>query len=341
MLKEKTFLVTGATGLIGSNIINKLLGMKNAHIIALSRSETKQKEMFSKHINNGSLECVAKDIGTDFDLPSITRNSPVDVIFHAASPISGKIITECPVDVIKPNLLATTSLLDGLVDQKHKTGINGRLIIFSSATVYGVNSQSDITVSEPDTQCSDGLNSGNAPYAESKRMTEVIARAYVKQYNVDAVIARLGWVYGATLYPPETAMFEFINNALRCEDIRFKSSGMPRRDNIHVDDAVSGLFTLMENGEAGDAYNISSGGALGNFAAIDEIAEIIAKVSCEELSNKIKVIYESQPAQSRKPGIIMGNSKLGALGWKPTVGLYEGLKNTVLGQKEYNTCRAQ
>jgi nucleoside-diphosphate-sugar epimerase len=274
-------------------------------------------------------------MGIGFDLDSISQGRPVDVVFHAASPISGKTINERPVDVIRPNLTALGSLLDGLVNQQRKTGITGRIIIFSSTTVYGINSQSDITVSEPDTQFSDGLDSAGAAYSESKRMSEVMARAYAKQYGVDAVIARFGWVYGATCYPPETALFEFINNALQCEDIRFKSSGQSRRDNIYIDDAVSGLFTVLEKGKAGEAYNISSGGQLGNFAAIDEIAEIIAEVSSKELSNKIKVIYESPQTQSRKPGIMLDTGKLESLGWKPSVGLYDGLRSTILRQREY------
>jgi nucleoside-diphosphate-sugar epimerase len=336
MEKCKTILVTGATGLIGSHIIEKLLIMDNVHVIALSHNESKLDKMFGNYSNNDLFEYVVADMGNNFDFASISKDRSIDVIFHAASPISGKIVNERPVDVIRPNLIALETILEGLVTQKNKTGICGRIIIFSSATVYGIsNSKHDITVNEFDTKYSESLDSANAPYSESKRMAEVIARAYARQYNVDAVIARLGWVYGATLFPPETALYEFINNALLCKDIRIKNSDSPKRDNIFIEDAVSGLFTILENGEKGEAYNVSSGGEYNSFSAIDEIAEIIAKISNEVLSNKIKVIYESPKNQTRKPGVILDNSKLKSLGWKLRNGLYDGIKNTMIKQAAY------
>jgi len=333
MNRKKSVLVTGATGLIGSHIVDELMKTDNAHVIALSHNKSKLEKVFGKYIGSDLFEYVDKDMGNHFDLASISQKYPIDVILHAASPISGKIVNTRPVDVIRPNLIALESLFEGLAAQKSKTGVNGRIVIFSSATVYGVSPQRDINVSEPDTQSSDSLDSAGAAYSESKRMAEVMARAYVKQYGADAVIARFGWVYGAASYPPETALFEFINNAIRREDIRFKSSGQPKRDNIYIDDAVSGLFTVAEKGAAGEAYNISSGGELGNFAAIDEIAEIIAETSGKELSNKISVIYESPAAgQPRKPGVLMKNDKLKALGWELKTSLADGIRAVLLEQ---------
>ncbi|MDR1801985.1 MAG: NAD-dependent epimerase/dehydratase family protein, partial [Treponema sp.] len=96
MGKTKTFLVTGATGLIGSHIIERLLDTENARIIALSLTESKLKKMFGKYDGGGKLECIAKDMGIGFDLDSISQGRPVDVVFHAASPISGKTINERP-----------------------------------------------------------------------------------------------------------------------------------------------------------------------------------------------------------------------------------------------------
>jgi len=338
-MNKKTFLVTGATGLIGSNIVNKLLESEDVRIIALVRSESRLREMYGKYIDNGSLEYVIKDLIADFNLGSISGDAPIDVIIHAASPISRYMFKEQPVDVIKPNIIAATSLLDGLVVQKRKMGVNGRIIIFSSNAVYGMNSPIDIKIKETDTQYTEGLDGMNAAYSEAKRMTEVLAQAYVKQYGVDAVIVRPSAVYGAAFYPPEIPIYEFVNNALSGEDIHLKSSGLPKRDNIYIDDAVSAIFTILEKGKTGEAFNL--GGNKENFVSYDEIAEIIAKISGEVLPNQINVIHEAPPAGSRKPGMLLDNSKLEALGWKPNIGQYEGLKETILKQKEYNAYRSQ
>jgi nucleoside-diphosphate-sugar epimerase len=164
-------------------------------------------------------------------------------------------------------------------------------------------------------------------------MLEVLSKAYVKQYGVNAVIARLGHVYGSTPFPPDTAIYEFINNALSGQNIQLNFSNLPRRDNIYVDDAVSGLFTILESGKAGEAYNISSGGELGNFASVDEIAETIASVSNEEFDNKIKVIYKDENDLPRKPGIMLNTNKLRLLGWKLGNSLADGFRDTLLKQK--------
>jgi len=335
MKNKKVFLVTGATGLLGSNIIEKLLYMDNVFIIALSHNKLKLKKMFDKY-DDASLIYVEKDMRFPFDLHSILFNHPVDAVFHAAGPMSYKMINESPVDVINPNLIALTSILEGLVTQKHDLGISGRVVIFSSVTVYnGSNKGNDIIVNESDTNCSNGLDETYAVYSESKRMSEIIAKAYAKQYSIDIVIARLSTVYGATLFPPETAFFEFINNALLCKDIYIKNADLPKRDNIYIDDAVKGLFTILEKGKTGEAYNISSGGRFDNFSSIDEIAEIIAKITNEVFKKEIKVIYESPKSQFRKPGIILDNRKLESIGWKLSIGLYDGLKNTILKQAKY------
>ncbi|GHV93953.1 nucleotide sugar dehydratase [Spirochaetia bacterium] len=319
-LHGKTILVTGATGLIGSSLVYALMKMGEINVIALSRNEQKLKRAFSPLIDKSGFAYITQDISEPIQI-----STQIDVIFHAASPIAGKTIVEKPIDVIKPNLMATQNLLELLRQQKAKTGINGRIVIFSSATVYGNNTSLDIKVTENDTCIADSLESSSAPYSESKRMAEVLARAYIKQYGVDAVIARPSYVYGNTLFPPETAIYEFIEKAVAGEDIVLRNSGASKRDNIFIDDVVSGLFTILLKGETGQAYNISTAGELESFAAIDEIAGLIADITNEKMKSSIHVVYQMSKTDTRKPGVMLDNNKLKSLGWKPLVGLKDGL----------------
>jgi nucleoside-diphosphate-sugar epimerase len=332
-MRRKVFLITGATGLIGSHLVHHLLGMDNNYVIALSRNESKLRELFKQYIGSDSFEYIVQDIGEYFVLESILQGKEkyIDVIFHAASPISGSTIQQYPLDVIKPNINATLCLFDGLVKQQTINGTNGRIILFSSATVYGQAESSDIFVNETATTTAECLDNANAPYFESKRMVEVIARSYVKQYNIDAVIVRPSYVYGSTYYPPNTAIYEFISKALSGNDILLNSSGLGRRDNIYIDDVISGLLTVLDKGQTGEAYNISSGSELGNFAAIDEIAEKIAIIS------NISVRYKEIKNTLRLPGIILDNGKLKALGWDIAFSLDDGINKMLSKQKKIGT----
>ena len=95
----KTVLVTGATGLIGSNIVDKFMSMGDVKVIALSRNKDKLERVFDKYLSRTNFSYIAKDICGPLDL-----SERIDCIFHAASPISGAVISEQPVNVILPIL---------------------------------------------------------------------------------------------------------------------------------------------------------------------------------------------------------------------------------------------
>lgn len=132
LLQGRRVLITGATGLIGYHLAKKLLE-SDVHVVAMGRNEQKLKQVFSEEIPNENLELVAFDISNP--LPNTIGN--VDYIFHAASPISGIEIRQKPVDTIKANLTGTQNCLEYLRHQKSENKTNGKMIIFSSATVYG------------------------------------------------------------------------------------------------------------------------------------------------------------------------------------------------------------
>jgi len=327
-LHNKTILVTGATGLIGSGLVNALMAMPGVNVIAASRSGQKIKTAFSNHLGKANFSCLPADVNS----PMPGEMPRVDAVFHAAALISRESIAKTPADVIATSLFALKNLMDMLVKQKEQ-GSSARLVVFSSATVYGNKTNGDIVVGENDTSIADALEHNNAPYSESKRMSEVLARAYAKQFGLDVVIARPSWVYGDSPFPNlGTAVFEFIKNALESKDIVLNGTGFPRRDNIHVDDVVSGLLRLLEQGKAGEAYNISTAGDLGSFAAIDEIAGVIAGIAREKLRHDTKVVYKAGMGTTRNPGIICDNARLKALGWTPTVSLSDGLSRMIQSQ---------
>ncbi len=325
----KTILVTGATGLIGSNLIDTLIKIEGVKIIALSFTEEKLKKTFNKYIGNKNFRYIARDISLGLE----DIEETIDICFHAAGSTEGSKVSNYPVDIIMPNLIGIKNCCDFMVSQYKNKKVKGRLILFSSATIYANNTNEDLVVKEEDTNYTEALNGNNASYSQSKRMVEVIAQAYKKQFDIDFVTARFSYVYGSTVSIPNTAFFEFIKKSIRREDIVINKANTPRRDNIYVDDVVKALLIISEKGISGETYNVSSNQEKGNYLAIDEIASIIAEVSNDYYSKmenfrNISVIL-NETTSKRNPGLILDNGKLKELGWNVETDFREGIRKTI------------
>ena len=326
LLQGKTILVTGATGLIGSNLVHALMAIKDITVIALSRSSEKLKACFGCYDHLENFMQVQHDVVNPIRLDC----PPIDYIFHAAGPQERAVIENHPMQVIGANIQGTINCLDFLKQQKNASKKNGRLILFSSVTVYGNNTNEDLVVSEHDTHITSGLDSFGAPYAESKRLSEVICQSYYQEHMLDYVVARLSTIYGDSKHKTNTAFFEFISDALNGQSLTVNSNNLPHRDNLYIDDAITALLTIALKGSGGEAYNVSSNGELGNFLAVDEIAHIITK-QCNQLFDKnltLEVKHNSLDS-IRSPGLRLNNNKLKQLGWEVTTSFVEGIIKTL------------
>ena len=320
LFEGKNILVTGATGLIGYNLVCRLLNEGVSTLYATGRSIKKLSSTFDDYSDKKNLVLLAHDAATPF--PAEIKD--LDYIFHAAGPMERKIVMNCPVDVIMPNIVGSINCLEYLRKQEEETGKKGRIILFSSVTVYNNPTNEDYVATEDVTNYAISLDAPSACYAESKRMTEVIAKSYVKQYGVDAVIARFSTVYGPTKNIPDTAFYEFIKKSIVGENIMVNSNGSPRRDNIYIDDAINGLLAVTLKGIVGESYNISSNGEKGNYVAVDEIAKKTVVVADKGSEVNCKTY-----CAERKPGLILDNRKLKAVGWNIQCSLEEGIKRTI------------
>lgn len=329
-LNGKTVLITGATGLIGSSLTEALMKNDNIRVTVLARNENKIKKLFSKYLDKSNFSYLVQDISEPIKI-----DTQYDFIFHGAGAISGEIIKNNPVDIIKPNILGAINCLELLKKQGY-----GRFIAFSSATVYGNNTEHNIAVNEADTQITNSLDESICAYSQSKRMTETLAKAYYSQYGVESIIARFGYVYGFSKFPPNTAFFNFIKTALAGNDIVLNGKCFERRDNIYVKDAVKLLITLANEGKSGESYNVASGGQKGNFVAIDEMAEEIVKAANKITGKSAKVIKLKFEDTERKAGIIMNMDKTLDLTCiehnEPISDIETGISETVFLYSQYN-----
>lgn len=320
----KRVLVAGATGLVGSRLVERLMKMDGVKVIALGRNEDKIHELFEKYSTNARFSCLIQDASRA--LPKFEE--PVDFIINAIGGTSGAEIFKNPVGIIRANVSSTLNFLNFLCEQSATFAKSGRLIILSSATVYSDKAGVEKCVTEEDTECAGCLTGGNAPYSETKRFLEVLAHSYYKQYGVEYVVARPSYIYGYSHFNAGTAFYQFLENAIKGKNIEIRATSLPHRDNIYIDDLINGLLCLCQHGIPGEVYNISSNGERENFATISEVAEIIAKTANRFGSHPIKVEYPNGEV-SCCGGVLLDNSKLKALGWTLKSSLSNGIEETV------------
>ena len=328
--ENKKILITGASGLIGSNLIKTLISnTNNTYIIATGRDILKLIRTFPEYKFDNRLELLAFDVNKAWEFEKIRKE--IDFIFHAAGPQESKIIENNPIEVIQANIDGLRNCLNFLRLQNLNTFKKGRLIVFSSLTIYGSNFGNEIiNLTEDDTHLAGSLNQKSSVYSESKRMSEILANAYHKEHGIDFIICRLSTIYGACKNPTRTAFFEFLNKAKKGLDINVREKFGPKRDNLYIKDAINGILYAASKGENTNAYNISSGGKLNNFLSVGEIAMIIAEVANKKLHKKnlVNVKFTNENF-FRSRGFILNNGKLNSLGWKVCFEYKEAIKEII------------
>lgn len=314
VVENATFLITGATGLIGRCIIEVLSEInikynRKYKILAIGRNADLLNAFFC---NFNEVECIVHDITNPIEL-----NCDVDYVIHAASYADPVSYSTYPVETILTNILGAKNILE-FCKEKYS-----RVLLTSTFEIYGKLDTDEYC--ETDYGIID-LDVIRSCYPESKRSSELLFRAYADEYSVNCVIVRLPSVYGPTMKMNDSkAHAQFIKNALSGHDIVLKSDGLQKRSYLYVKDAVSGIFSVLFHGESQEVYNISNENSI---ASIYEVANTVADLC------GMKVVYDL-PDEVEKKGFskpqncVLFNKKIRELGWEGKYTLNDGLKETI------------
>lgn len=316
-MSTKKCLVTGASGFIGSHLVEKLVD-QGAEVTALLHYNA------SEHIGNlnyldpqklGPVRIVFGDVSDSGFVQDFVSN--FDCIFHLAALIGIPYSYVAPRSYLRVNCEGTLNLLEAV-----RRGGAGRLVHTSTSEVYGSALYTPIDESHP--------LQGQSPYSASKIAADKIAEAYYRTFGVPVVTVRPFNTYG-----PRQSRRAFVPSvivqALSDQPIRVGSL-CPVRDMTYVDDTVAGFISASEQeGIVGETFNLGTGRGY----TMEQILDLV--VDRTKTNNAIVVDpARVRPTQSEVNKLISQNQKMRlSTGWEPKIGIEEGLSRTIQFFEKY------
>ncbi len=319
-LFHKTFYIAGASGLIGSYLVDTLLYANrimdaDITVYAAGRSSERLRERFAYAADTARLHFVEQDV-----MEPLKSEPRADYIIHGASNAYPAAFRRYPAETVMSNVLGTEQLL------KFSAALPGsRLLYISSGEVYGEGCPDEKGYREQELGYVDSMCTRSC-YPNGKRTAETLCMAYREEFGVDAVVVRPCHTYGPNMTAADNrANVQFIREALAGRDIVMYSRGENIRSYCYIGDCVSALITVLLKGIAGNAYNIA------NKHAICTIAQFAKEVAVQTGTNVVYKIpdEENKKEQTRIMHAVLNSEKLEALGWEGKYGVSEGIRHTL------------
>lgn len=316
-LKGKSFLITGATGMIGVCMIDALMKYNcqgaGIQIYAVGRSWEKAKSRLGEYEQDEHFHFVEQDVRQP-----LPEDIQVDVIIPLASNTHPLAYSQYPIETIEINVKGAEHALN-------KALACGATVLYpSSVEVYGNARGEDVFTEDYTGKLN--LENARACYPESKRLSEALCLSYMAERGVDVKIARLSRAFGPTMLMSDTkASSQFILKALAGEDIILKSKGEQFFSYTYVADVVRSMLYILLHGESGKAYNVSNQDCnvkLKDFAG-----------ACARWAGK-EVVFDL-PSEVEQKGYsvamyaILDNTRLVSIGCQPLYPFEDAIKRTL------------
>lgn len=318
-LKNVTVLVTGATGLIGSAVVDVLMRMNekyncNIQVIAMGRTLDKIQTRFCDYADSIFFNSYVGDIKN-----TITIAKDCDYIIHAAGNAYPAAFMDKPVDTIESATMGMINLFEYGLAHKMR-----RLLCVSSGEVYG-NAGGKYSYVESDIGALEA-NSARSCYPEAKRISECLCASYAKERGADYVITRVCHTYGPVFSDGDNrAGTQFFEKACAGKNIVMYSKGEQIRSYNYLIDTVQGIFVALQNGVSGEAYNIGNSNSI---VSIANFAELVAKYC------KVKVEFclpdeTESTLLSPIERAVLNPDKLRQIGYEPYFDIDKGIAHCI------------
>ena len=303
---KKRVLVTGGAGFLGSHLCERLL-REGCDVLCVDNFFTGARQNIEHLLDNRAFELLRHDI-------TFPLYVEVDEIYNLACPASPIHYQFDPVQTTKTSVVGAINML-GLAKRT-----KARILQASTSEVYG-----DPGV-HPQPESYWGNVNPIGPrscYDEGKRCAETLFFDYYRQHGMAIRVVRIFNTYGPRMHPRDgRVVSNFIVQALRGEPITIYGDGLQTRSFCYVDDLIDGLVRMMTN-DGGFVGPVNVGNP--TEFTMRELADTVIRLT----GSSSRLVFEPLPAddpRQRQPNIEQATERLG---WRPRVGLEEGLMQTI------------
>jgi CDP-glucose 4,6-dehydratase len=318
----KRVLVTGATGVVGLNLVNRLERYQ-ADVVALVRDWVPRARANGAWLDGSRSVVLVRGDLEDRDLLSRTlAEYEVEHIFHLGAQTIVNVGIRSPLTTFRTNIEGTWNLLEAARVLNGYSEDVKTICVASSDKAYGSN---------PDLPYHEDMPlKGEHPYDVSKSCTDLIAQCFGKTYGLPVVIARMGNIYGPGDLNFNRIVPGTIQSVLKGRRPEIRSDGTPIREYFFVEDAVDAYLAMAEmacqHDIAGEAFNLSSGERLSVLEAVKKIITIMGSDLEPRILNTSRNEIHDQYLSIEK-----AEKKLY---WKPRYTFSDGLKPTIAWYRE-------
>ncbi|MDH5506967.1 MAG: GDP-mannose 4,6-dehydratase [Anaerolineae bacterium] len=317
--QERRVLVTGGTGIVGSQLVADLLAA-GAFVVALIRDQNPQSELY----RSGNVQRIAVVNGGVEEYAALERainKYEINTVFHLAAQAIVGVAQRNPLPTFEANIRGTYNLMEAC--RVHRDLVKA-VVAASSDKAYGMQPELPYLESMP--------LEGRFPYEVSKSCGDLIAQSYFHTYQTPVSIARCGNIYGGGDLNWSRIVPGTIRSLLRGEAPVIRSDGTFLRDYVYVKDVTRAYMLLAEQtpneGIKGEAFNFGPEKPLSVIEMVDLLRELMdAQEIAADIHNTAAGEIHTQYLDSSKAAEV--------LGWESQYTIDEGLKETIAWYQEF------
>ncbi len=310
--QDRNVFVTGATGLVGSWLIDALLA-HGANVVALIRDEVPHAELFRSG-NHRRIRIVRGDLSSYELLERILAEYEVETVFHLAAQTTVGIANKAPLSTFETNIRGTWLLLEAA--RRNPTVC--RFVAASSDTVYGAQAELPYDEALP--------LQAVFPYDISKTCVDLITRSYAQTYQLPTLVTRCSNLFGGGDLNWNRLIPGTIRSVIRGERPVIRSDGHFKRDYLYVKDAVRGYMMGAEQLDRpevqGEAFNF---GRSTPISALEMVRTIIRHSNHPEL----EPVILNQARGETDVKFVTAAKAARLLDWEPRFDLDRGVAETI------------